>query len=160
AEFQKWRKLKDHEDEMRSRALRMRIPPPQPDRTLAIRYNGAWVAYEQARKAYEAMGPDQPEAAPAPKVPARPAPAPKESPRPAPPPPKETAASSGETGEWVPLFNGKDLTGWEGLPDVWQVKDGAIVATTFPKGRKLNTFLCSTRSFKDFELEFDVRLRG
>ena len=24
------------------------------------------------------------------------------------------------------IFNGKDLTGWEGMPGMWMVKDGAI----------------------------------
>ena len=27
------------------------------------------------------------------------------------------------------FFNGKDLTGWDGLPAYWSVKDGAIVKT-------------------------------
>jgi hypothetical protein len=61
---------------------------------------------------------------------------------------------------WVQLFNGKDLTGWEGQPGVWQVKGGMIFATTFPRGRKLNTFLCTKGNFRDFELEFDAKLRG
>src|SRR5437763_17155393 len=28
------------------------------------------------------------------------------------------------------LFNGKDLTGWEGLEGAWKVQDGAIVGST------------------------------
>jgi hypothetical protein len=31
-----------------------------------------------------------------------------------------------------PLFNGKDLTGWDGNPELWSVEDGAIVGTTRP----------------------------
>jgi hypothetical protein len=31
---------------------------------------------------------------------------------------------------FVSLFNGKDLTGWEGRPQHWSVKDGAITGTT------------------------------
>ena len=27
---------------------------------------------------------------------------------------------------FVSVFNGRDLTGWEGDPDVWSVQDGAI----------------------------------
>jgi len=27
------------------------------------------------------------------------------------------------------IFNGKDLTGWEGNPKLWSLKDGAITAT-------------------------------
>lgn len=62
--------------------------------------------------------------------------------------------------QWVQLFNGKDLAGWEASPGVWRVKDGMIFASTFPGGRKLNTFLCSRGQFRDFELEFEVRVRG
>jgi hypothetical protein len=57
------------------------------------------------------------------------------------------------------FFNGKDLTGWEGLLDqFWSVKDGAIVGSTAPKGIKFNTFLCSKKKYKDFELQFQVKL--
>jgi hypothetical protein len=58
------------------------------------------------------------------------------------------------------FFNGKDLAGWEGLTDYWSVKDGAIVGSTFPGGLKFNTFLCSKKKYRDFELHFQVRLTG
>jgi hypothetical protein len=29
---------------------------------------------------------------------------------------------------FVSMFNGKDLTGWQGAPGWWEVRDGAIVA--------------------------------
>jgi Domain of Unknown Function (DUF1080) len=56
------------------------------------------------------------------------------------------------------FFNGKDLTGWEGLTDDWTVKDGAIVGTT-PEHQEFNTFLCSKNKYKDFELTFQIRLK-
>jgi hypothetical protein len=56
------------------------------------------------------------------------------------------------------FFNGKDLTGWEGLMKYWSVKDGAIVGYT-PEDPKHNTFLCSKKKYKDFELHFKVRLK-
>jgi hypothetical protein len=56
------------------------------------------------------------------------------------------------------FFNGKNLDGWEGLTEFWSVKDGAILGAT-PKGLKFNTFLCSKRSYKDFALRFEVRLK-
>ena len=56
------------------------------------------------------------------------------------------------------FFNGKDLTGWEGLVGFWTVKDGAIVGTT-TADQKFNTFLCSKKKYKDFELQFQVRLK-
>ena len=58
------------------------------------------------------------------------------------------------------FFNGKDLTGWEGLPQYWTVKDGAIVGSTYPDGGKFNTFLCSKQKYKDFELQLQVKLTG
>jgi serine/threonine protein kinase/formylglycine-generating enzyme required for sulfatase activity len=61
---------------------------------------------------------------------------------------------------FVPLFNGKDLTGWQGLPHYWSVKDGAIVGSTYPAGITYNTFLCSKNKYKDFELQFQVKLTG
>jgi WD40 repeat protein len=54
------------------------------------------------------------------------------------------------------LFNGKDLTGWEGLPGYWHVQDGAIVGRR-PPGKPAHTFLVSERTFKDFDLKFQVR---
>ena len=52
-----------------------------------------------------------------------------------------------------------DLSGWEGLKEYWSVKDGALIGAT-PKGLKFNTFLCSTKNYKDFELHFQVKLTG
>jgi hypothetical protein len=57
------------------------------------------------------------------------------------------------------FFNGKDLTGWEGLMQYWSVKDGALVGYT-PTDPGHNTFLCSKKKYKDFELTFQIRLKG
>jgi hypothetical protein len=57
------------------------------------------------------------------------------------------------------FFNGKDLTGWEGLMQFWTVKDGALVGHT-EKDPGFNTFLCSKKKYKDFELSFQVRLKN
>jgi Domain of Unknown Function (DUF1080) len=58
------------------------------------------------------------------------------------------------------FFNGKDLDGWEGLSQFWSVKDGALVGSTHPDGGKFNTFLCSKKQYKNFELSFKARLTG
>lgn len=58
------------------------------------------------------------------------------------------------------FFSGKNLDGWEGLPDLWKAEDGALIGTSPPEGQKFNTFLCSKRKYKDFELSFQVRLKG
>ena len=43
---------------------------------------------------------------------------------------------------FVPIFNGRDLTGWDGNPDFWSAKDGAIRGeTTAEKTVAKNTFL-------------------
>lgn len=57
------------------------------------------------------------------------------------------------------FFNGKDLEGWEGLMKYWSVKDGAIVGYT-EQDPGHNTFLCSKKKYRDFELSFQVRLKG
>ena len=67
--------------------------------------------------------------------------------------------SAAKAGEKEAFFSGKNLDGWEGLLDqFWSVKDGALVGSTAPKGINYNTFLCSKRTYKDFELQFQVKL--
>jgi hypothetical protein len=71
------------------------------------------------------------------------------------------ALTTAHAGAGDAFFNGKDLAGWEGLVDkFWSVKDGAIVGSTQPAGNKFNTFLCSAKKYKDFELQFQVKLTG
>jgi len=52
----------------------------------------------------------------------------------------------------------KDLSNWEGIKEYWSVKDGALVGYT-EKDPGFNTFLCSKKAYKDFELSFKVRLK-
>ena len=61
-----------------------------------------------------------------------------------------------ETAGFVPLFNGKDLTGWEGDSSLWSAKDGMLVGES--GGIKQNNFLATEASFGDFILQFSVRL--
>lgn len=57
------------------------------------------------------------------------------------------------------LFNGEDLTGWDGDPRLWSVKDGVIHGeTTAEKAAKGNTFLiCQNAVLKDFDLRLSFR---
>ena len=71
-----------------------------------------------------------------------------------------TALARGDDASKPAFFNGKDTDGWEGLPQYWSVKDGALVGSTFPDGLRFNTFLCSKKKYQDFELQFQVRLIG
>src|SRR6185436_2534836 len=70
------------------------------------------------------------------------------------------AVSTASAADPASFFDGKSLAGWEGLPQHWKVVDGAIVGSTMPDGISFNTFLCSTRKYKDFEMTFQVRLKG
>jgi hypothetical protein len=58
------------------------------------------------------------------------------------------------------IFDGKDLTGWEGNPKLWSVKDGAITGqTTADNPAKGNTFLIWTNgTLADFELRCSFKL--
>ena len=60
------------------------------------------------------------------------------------------------------LFNGKDLTGWDGDPRLWSVQDGAITGlTTQEKPAQGNTFLLwRGGTLKDFELRLAWRLEN
>jgi putative heme-binding domain-containing protein len=55
------------------------------------------------------------------------------------------------------LFNGKDLTGWNGLQGLWSVENGEIVGKT-EKGIKQNEFLKSQLSAGDFRLVLKIKL--
>jgi len=58
------------------------------------------------------------------------------------------------------IFNGKDLTGWQGHPKLWFVKDGAITGqTTAENPAKRNTFLIWTNgTVGDFELRCQFKI--
>jgi hypothetical protein len=68
------------------------------------------------------------------------------------------AGTSPGQGDKGGAFLDKDLSGWEGLKQYWSYKDGALVGSA-PAGLKSNTFLCSKKKYKDFELKFQVRLK-
>ena len=63
----------------------------------------------------------------------------------------------------IDLFNGEDLSGWEARPGEekwWRVEDGVIVGGSLTENVPHNTFLATTKSFQNFELEFDIRVLG
>jgi hypothetical protein len=61
---------------------------------------------------------------------------------------------------FVSMFNGTDLTGWSGSPDLWSVRDGAIVGqTTAEKPAQENTFLIWTNGQPaDFEMRCSFKI--
>jgi 3-keto-disaccharide hydrolase len=69
-------------------------------------------------------------------------------------------ARATDSAQRVSLFDGRTLAGWEGNPDVFRVKDGAIVGGTLDAPIPRNEFLCSQREYADFELRLKFKLRG
>lgn len=73
---------------------------------------------------------------------------------------KEASASTDEaiteSEEWVTLFNGTDLSGWEVINGTapYAVEDGAIVGTSVTGSP--NSFLAAENEYGDFILEFEV----
>jgi len=59
---------------------------------------------------------------------------------------------------FVPLFNGKDLTGWEGDAKLWVVENGMLIGRS--PGIKYNDFLATTKTYGDFILRFQIKLVG
>lgn len=70
-------------------------------------------------------------------------------------------AEKGEQG-FRSIFNGKDLTGWEGLPGAWRVEEGAITAESTPEKPCRQAHYLMWRGGKpgNFELRMDFRLQG
>jgi len=70
-------------------------------------------------------------------------------------------AAAGEVEEgFTRIFNGKDLTGWDGDPRLWSVKDGVICGqTTKESPARRNTFLIwRGGTLTDFELRLSFRI--
>jgi hypothetical protein len=61
------------------------------------------------------------------------------------------------------LFNGKDLTGWDGDPRLWSVVEGVLVGETNDGDKKVapNTFLIwKGGEVADFDFEMTARVQG
>lgn len=61
---------------------------------------------------------------------------------------------------WIALFDGKTLDGWKAMSGeaLYTVEDGAIVGTTVKNTP--NSFLCTDKTYKDFEMTFEVFLHN
>jgi hypothetical protein len=59
------------------------------------------------------------------------------------------------------LFNGKDFTGWEGdTAKTWKIEDEVIVGGSLDAVVPRNEFLCTTKTYGDFELKVTFKLSG
>ncbi|MCA9066770.1 MAG: DUF1080 domain-containing protein, partial [Planctomycetaceae bacterium] len=74
-------------------------------------------------------------------------------------PAADGVAAPPEAEHMTSLFNGKDLTGWDGDSRLWSVKDGVIHGETTEENKANgNTFLiCKQVETKDFELRLSFR---
>jgi len=61
---------------------------------------------------------------------------------------------------WISLFNGKDLTGWEGMEGYWSVVDGAIQCTeTKENSKQTNLILLSSKHHPEKFANFEIRYK-
>lgn len=61
----------------------------------------------------------------------------------------------------VRLFDGRTFRGWEGdTTGTWRIRDGALVGGSLNKQVPHNDFLCTTRSYANFELTLQWKLVG
>ncbi|NOX54521.1 MAG: DUF1080 domain-containing protein [Planctomycetes bacterium] len=69
--------------------------------------------------------------------------------------------AAGDNG-FVAMFNGKDLSGWEGLPGAWRVENGAIVGESTPERPCKRTHYLYWKGGEpaDFILKAKIKLIG
>jgi hypothetical protein len=60
--------------------------------------------------------------------------------------------------EWISLFDGSTLAGWEGSDAFFRVQEGAIVGGRRTSPIPQNEFLCTTDEFDDFIVRLQFRL--
>jgi len=61
---------------------------------------------------------------------------------------------------FVPLFDGKTLTDWEGDLNIFRIENGEVVAGSLETPIPRNEFLCTRREYGDFELRLQAKLTG
>ena len=59
-----------------------------------------------------------------------------------------------------PLFDGKSLKGWEGNLKFFRIENGAVVAGNLKEKIPNNEFLCTEKTYKNFELRLKAKLVG
>lgn len=76
--------------------------------------------------------------------------------------PKAEIPAAGADG-FIPMFNGKDLTGWEGLEGYWSVVDGAIQCSETKENSKQSDLILSCSKdnpdkFANFEMRYSWKM--
>jgi len=70
------------------------------------------------------------------------------------------AQSTTAADSFKPLFDGKTFTGWEGNRKVFRIEGGAIVGGSLQANVARNEYLCTTRSYRNFEARLEFKLLG
>jgi quinoprotein glucose dehydrogenase len=73
-------------------------------------------------------------------------------------PPAGKSGTLESTSDWIRLFDGVTLNGWVHMngAHTYSVEDGVIVGRTVESSASMNSFLCTTGEFDDFELELET----
>lgn len=72
----------------------------------------------------------------------------------------QESGSESATDGWVSLFDGKSLDGWNGDEKWFRVQSGEIIAGSATERIDHNQFLCTNKTYRDFELTVDAKLVG
>jgi hypothetical protein len=70
------------------------------------------------------------------------------------------SASLFAASHFKPLFNGRNLNGWDGDPRLWKVENGEIVGKTDGIELSDNSFLITKRPYSNFILRAKIKLRN
>ena len=70
---------------------------------------------------------------------------------------KEVGKNPPKTDKAVALFDGASFNGWEGDLNFFRIEDQAIVAGSMEEKIPTNKFLCTERTYGDFELSLSVK---
>ncbi len=60
----------------------------------------------------------------------------------------------------VPIFDGKTLEGWDYDAKIWRVEDGMITGGSTTEKITANHFICTKRSYANFELRLKIKCSG
>lgn len=71
-----------------------------------------------------------------------------------------SSAARGSSPAPVAIFDGKSFDGWEGDQKIFRIEDGAIVGGSLKSKVVRNEFLCTKKTYGDFELRLKVKLLG
>jgi hypothetical protein len=70
------------------------------------------------------------------------------------------SALAQEPAQFTALFDGKTFDGWEGNRSVFRLEEGAIVGGSLKQPVARNEFLCTKKTYGDFELRLKFKLLG